>query len=178
MSESGGGNRRRCEAGRNVSVGRRSSSCWLQLERHTPARAMVSGRARSFGDIAKAEDVTRRCVRALMPLAFLTPDVVAAVLTGAQPIDLTTETLTKRTDLPLRWAEQRTLLGFDSASANASSPRPDLRLVTTATSPKCPYTPRRCRTRAACGARALAIKPPLLSASLFGSLSTRDSHWD
>ena len=48
-----------------------------------------------------------------MPLAFLAPDIVAAILAGTQPVDLTTELLTKRTDLPLSSAEQRALLGFD-----------------------------------------------------------------
>ncbi len=74
---------------------------------------LVSGRARSFGDIAKAEGLTRRYVRSLIALAFLAPDVVAAILAGTQPAELTAETLTKRTDLPIGWSEQKTLLGFD-----------------------------------------------------------------
>jgi hypothetical protein len=49
----------------------------------------------------------------LIPLAFLAPDIVATILSGTQPVDLTTETLTKRIDLPLAWAEQWALLGFD-----------------------------------------------------------------
>ena len=48
----------------------------------------------------------------LIPLAFLAPDIVARILPGTQPVDLTTENLTKRIDLPLAWTEQRTLLGF------------------------------------------------------------------
>ena len=48
----------------------------------------------------------------LVPLAFLAPDIVARILSGNQPVDLTTEVLTKRIDLPLAWAEQRELLGF------------------------------------------------------------------
>ena len=48
-----------------------------------------------------------------MPLAFLAPDIVATILTGTQPVELTTEVLLRRTDLPLAWAEQRALLGFD-----------------------------------------------------------------
>ena len=49
----------------------------------------------------------------LIPLAFLAPDIVARILSGIQLVDLTTENLTKRIDLPLAWTEQRTLLGFD-----------------------------------------------------------------
>jgi site-specific DNA recombinase len=71
---------------------------------------LVSGRARTHDEIAKREGVTGRYVRHLMPLAFLAPDIVAAIVGGAQPVDLMTETLTKQTDLPLGWAEQRSLL--------------------------------------------------------------------
>jgi hypothetical protein len=74
---------------------------------------LVNGRAGSFRDIAKAEGVTHRYVGHLLPLAFLAPDIVAAILAGRQPVDLTAEMLTKRTDLPLGWAEQKMLLGFD-----------------------------------------------------------------
>ena len=52
-----------------------------------------------------------------MPLAFLAPDIVARILSGTQPVDLTTEELTKRIDLPLDWTEQRALLGFDYGDA-------------------------------------------------------------
>jgi hypothetical protein len=48
----------------------------------------------------------------LIPLAFLAPDIVAGILSGTQPVDLTTETLTKRIDISLGWAEQEALLGF------------------------------------------------------------------
>jgi len=40
-------------------------------------------------------------------LAFLAPDIVEAILTGTQPVDLTAESLIKNTDLPLDWREQR-----------------------------------------------------------------------
>jgi site-specific DNA recombinase len=68
---------------------------------------------RTFLEIAKAEGVTGRYVAHLVPLAFLAPDIVATILSGTQPVEVTTETLTKRLDLPLEWAEQRALLGFD-----------------------------------------------------------------
>jgi len=74
---------------------------------------LASGRARSLREIAEAEGVTDRYVGHLIPLAFLAPDIVARILSGAQPVDLTTEVLTKRIDLPVGWAEQRVMLGFD-----------------------------------------------------------------
>ena len=74
---------------------------------------LATGRVRTFSEIAEAEGVTGRYVAHLVPLAFLAPDIVARILSGTQPVELTTEELTKRIDLPLEWAEQRALLGFD-----------------------------------------------------------------
>jgi hypothetical protein len=74
---------------------------------------LASGRARSLLEIAEAEGVSNRYVGHLIPLAFLAPDIVARILSGAQPVDLTTEVLTKQIDLPVGWAEQREMLGFD-----------------------------------------------------------------
>jgi site-specific DNA recombinase len=74
---------------------------------------VANGNAQSFAEIARAEGVGRRYVANLIPLAFLAPDIVASILSGTQPVELTTQELTKRIDLPLDWAEQRTLLGFD-----------------------------------------------------------------
>ncbi len=69
-----------------------------------------TGRARSFIEIAKNEGVSDRYVSHLMPLAFLAPDIVEAILAGTQPTDLTAEKLIKRTDLPMDWEEQKNLL--------------------------------------------------------------------
>jgi site-specific DNA recombinase len=73
----------------------------------------VSGRSRSFADLANAEGCSERYVSRLMPLAFLAPEIVEAILAGTQPVDLTAETLTRRADLPLSWAEQKASMGFD-----------------------------------------------------------------
>jgi site-specific DNA recombinase len=48
-----------------------------------------------------------------LPLAFLAPDIVEAILSGRQPPDLTAKTLFKRVDLPLDWQAQRALLGLN-----------------------------------------------------------------
>lgn len=73
---------------------------------------LINGHADSLRDIAKTEGVSDRYVSRLLPLAFLAPDIVEAILTGTQPFDLTAEKLTKRTELPLSWAEQKVLSGF------------------------------------------------------------------
>ncbi len=50
-----------------------------------------------------------------MPLAFLAPDIVATILAGTQPVELTTEALMKRSELPLAWSDQRALLPAEHA---------------------------------------------------------------
>jgi hypothetical protein len=47
-----------------------------------------------------------------LPLAFLAPDIVEAILEGRQPIELTAARMMRIRDLPLSWAEQRQRLGF------------------------------------------------------------------
>lgn len=73
---------------------------------------LAVGRAESLRDIAKTDGVSDRYVSRLLPLAFLAPDVIEAILAGTQPLDLTAEKLTKQIELPLRWAEQEALLRF------------------------------------------------------------------
>ena len=47
-----------------------------------------------------------------MALTCLAPDIVAAILEGRQPAELTTKTLTIGIELPLAWDEQRRVLGL------------------------------------------------------------------
>jgi site-specific DNA recombinase len=47
-------------------------------------------------------------------LAFLAPDIVEAILEGRQPADLNLTRLKQLGQLPLAWADQRSLLGFSS----------------------------------------------------------------
>jgi len=51
-------------------------------------------------------------VSRILPLAFLAPDIVCAVITGIQPVELTAKRLKRITPLPGAWSEQRDLLGF------------------------------------------------------------------
>lgn len=74
---------------------------------------IAHGKTLSLQDIARANEVSKRYVGQLIPIAFLAPDIVEAILSGTQPADLTAELLSKQTAMPLDWAEQRALLGFD-----------------------------------------------------------------
>jgi site-specific DNA recombinase len=62
---------------------------------------------RSIAQLTKASYRYARCV---LPLAFLAPDIVEAILDGRQPADLSVQKMLR--SLPLSWAEQRKQLGF------------------------------------------------------------------
>ena len=70
---------------------------------------LATGRARSLHELATREGITRRYIRRLVNLAFLSPPLVEAILQGRQPIALTATRLTELA-LPLDWSEQRRLL--------------------------------------------------------------------
>jgi hypothetical protein len=61
---------------------------------------LATGRAASIQAIADREGIGEGYVRRLIRLAFLAPRIVAAILEGEQPIDLTAEGLTRRIELP------------------------------------------------------------------------------
>jgi site-specific DNA recombinase len=77
---------------------------------------LLSGQVPSIRAIARQEKIAPRYVRDLLPLAFLSPRIVEAILEGRQPPDLTLIGLTRRIDLPLLWSVQERALGLrDSA---------------------------------------------------------------
>src|SRR5947209_18081721 len=70
---------------------------------------LAAGRARSLRELAERDGITRRYVRRLVDLAFLSPELVEAILQGQQPVELTITRLTEL-ELPLAWTDQRSLL--------------------------------------------------------------------
>ena len=70
---------------------------------------LASGRARSLQELASRDGISRRYIRRLVYLAFLSPELVEASLQGRQPVVLTATRLTEL-DLPLDWTEQHRLL--------------------------------------------------------------------
>ena len=70
---------------------------------------LATGSARSFEELAKRHSITRRYIRRLIDLAFLSPLLVDAILRGRHPVALTATRLSAF-DLPLDWAEQHKLL--------------------------------------------------------------------
>ena len=68
------------------------------------------GRIASFAEIAEREAQGERHIRLLAPLAFLSPRIIAAIVDGTAPADLTVTGLAKA--LPYSWAEQEERVGL------------------------------------------------------------------
>jgi hypothetical protein len=79
---------------------------------HRCFEALLSGRAASVEAAAALEGIDKSYVSRLLPLAFLSPDIVQAIVRGSQPAHMTAKALIQRIDLPLDWLAQRQTLGF------------------------------------------------------------------
>jgi DNA invertase Pin-like site-specific DNA recombinase len=70
---------------------------------------LATGHARSLQELAKRDGISRRYIRRLVGLAFLSPQLIEAILQGRQSVELTATRLTEL-DMPLDWIEQHELL--------------------------------------------------------------------
>lgn len=75
-------------------------------------QALLQGGEADLTTTAREAGVSRSYVTRVARLGFLAPDIVAAILDGRQPPQLTVTRLTRLARLPLAWDEQRRLLGF------------------------------------------------------------------
>ena len=73
-------------------------------------REYTNGKSRDA--IATLFGVHPEEVSRLLPLAFLSPTIVDAILTGQQPADLAVRDMTRKIDLPMDWTSQHELLGL------------------------------------------------------------------
>ena len=71
-------------------------------------------RVSDLSELAVREQLPRSYVQAHLPLAFLAPSIVGAILDGRQSPDLSLKQLMYRTDLVLNWSAQRQQLGFEN----------------------------------------------------------------
>ncbi len=67
-----------------------------------------------MSELAARERLPRSYVQAHLPLAFLAPPIVAAILEGHQPADLNLKRLMYRTNLSSNWSLQRQQLGLEN----------------------------------------------------------------
>ena len=73
---------------------------------------LKSGTVTSINDIATRENIPASEVSRQLPLAFLAPTIVKAILAGHQSPDVTVKSLLRMRDLPLDWRQQSELLGL------------------------------------------------------------------
>lgn len=79
---------------------------------HVYLEALTDGKGLGRKDVANRFGVHPEDVSRLLPLAFLSPRIVEAILTGLQPADLTARDLARNIELPAAWAHQNRLLGI------------------------------------------------------------------
>jgi hypothetical protein len=65
--------------------------------------ALLSGRAATLEEVAALEEIDRSYVSRLLPLAFLSPNIVEAIVRGNQPASLTAKQLIRAINLPMEW---------------------------------------------------------------------------
>ena len=86
------------------------------LKRAFVARERVmSNRDRPLASVAREMKTTAARLSRILRLTYLAPDIQAAIMDGHQPAHLTAHKLTY-SPMPLDWAEQRELFGFDSGT--------------------------------------------------------------
>ena len=78
----------------------------------TAQAAMLATGDQRVADVAIAQGFTEKYFTLLLRLATLDPNIVQAILDGRQPSSLTRMRLAKITNLPIEWAQQRSMLGF------------------------------------------------------------------
>jgi site-specific DNA recombinase len=83
----------------------------LLANAHRWVDKLAQGRAASVGDLARQSNRDPSEVSRALPLAFLAPTIVKAILEGRQPFDITPQQL-KRGVLSILWADQRRSFGF------------------------------------------------------------------
>jgi site-specific DNA recombinase len=73
-------------------------------------QALITGTASSMTELGKQEGVTQQYIAQVIKLAFLSPDIMKAIIRGDIPSTLTLDILKK--GFPLDWDKQRQMLGF------------------------------------------------------------------
>ncbi len=73
---------------------------------------LASGEVPNVRAMAERDGLHESEISRILPLAFLAPDIVEAILDGRQPVELTAESLKRLPALPTDWDAQRRLLGF------------------------------------------------------------------
>ena len=77
-------------------------------------RMLDFGGFATIAELAAREGIAVSYLTRVLRLTQLAPDIVEAIFSGRQPVTCTVSRLRRLSHLPLAWAEQRKLLGFDA----------------------------------------------------------------
>lgn len=105
------GNQRRIESSSEDDLRRPDPALIKLIVRAYQARRALNATP-SIQAAAAQLGLTSRYFAVLLRLAFLAPDIIAAIMDGKQPVALTRQRLARIGNLPHDWAAQRALFGF------------------------------------------------------------------
>ena len=90
-------------------VPKRRMTSWSPWPRapHRWLDQLTSGAIASIRGIAQAEGIDGGDVSRFLPLAFLAPGIVEALMNGRQGVELTAEKMRQILPIPCSWREQR-----------------------------------------------------------------------
>jgi DNA invertase Pin-like site-specific DNA recombinase len=96
------------------STARRDPGLTKLIVKAAAARAAVEAAGeRTVDEVAASQGHAREYFGVLLRLGYLAPDIVAAVLDGSHPANLTRQKLMRMASLPVHWRAQRQALGFN-----------------------------------------------------------------
>ncbi|KKC27998.1 recombinase family protein [Sphingomonas sp. SRS2] len=84
----------------------------LVAKAHIAREAVAYAGERSIADLAVEQGLSKDYFGVLLRISYLAPDIVAAILDGRQPAQLTRQSLARTTNLAIDWQQQREMLGF------------------------------------------------------------------
>ena len=84
----------------------------LIVRAHMLMRRLAENPGSTLEDVAAQENMGGPYAARLTRLNYLAPNIVAAILDGKQPVDLTANKLMADTRFPFDWRAQRAALGF------------------------------------------------------------------
>jgi hypothetical protein len=79
---------------------------------HLYLQALTDGSGAGISDIGERLGIHTPDISRILPMAFLSPKITEAILTGQQPTDLTIARLTRMLNLPIGWQEQHEMLNI------------------------------------------------------------------
>ena len=83
---------------------------------HIWLKQLSTGLSKSAAEIAAGVGIDDGEITRVLPLTFLAPDIIEAILSGRQPITLTARYLKRLRPIPTSWSEQRRVLGFEATN--------------------------------------------------------------